>query len=215
MTDLERMVSPYERIMWKGTPDKKCFILESIFNPLLPFAAIWFALDSTLIGNTMKAGEKSMMVFVAFFMLLHLMPVWIYLGGVFLSIRRYKHTQYIITDKGVYVSGGTFALTNDMKPFTELSNISIHRGIIDQKIGVGDVIMSTASLNRDVSYTVNGRPSGAGGFGIKDIKDYQRVYDLISRLQTDVYADTMYPNDLRPGTNHGYKTQYTPDDENR
>ena len=27
-------------------------------------------------------------------------------------------------------------------------------------------------------------------------------------VSTDTYTDTMYPNDLRPGENHGYRTTY-------
>ena len=31
---------------------------------------------------------------------------------------------------------------------------------------------------------------------------------MVKQLQTDIYADTQYPNDLRPAENHGYQTQY-------
>ena len=43
---------------------------------------------------------------------------------------------------------------------------------------------------------------------IADIKDYRKVFELIKKLQEDIYTDTMYPNDLRPETNHGYTTKY-------
>ena len=35
--DLKGMIGENEKILWEGKPSKKCFILESIFNPLLPF----------------------------------------------------------------------------------------------------------------------------------------------------------------------------------
>ena len=44
-TDLELMVGRGEKIFWQGRPNKKCYILEGIFNPLLPFALIWFLFD--------------------------------------------------------------------------------------------------------------------------------------------------------------------------
>ena len=44
-SDLKAMVGNDENILWRGRPDKKCFILESIFNPMLPFALIWGILD--------------------------------------------------------------------------------------------------------------------------------------------------------------------------
>ena len=43
---------------------------------------------------------------------------------------------------------------------------------------------------------------------IADIKDYRRVFELIKNLQENIYTDTMYPNDLRPEENHGYRTKY-------
>lgn len=203
-SDLETMVGMNETILWKGRPDKKCFILESIFNPLLPFALIWGIIDFVVIGFTINT---EIAFFIVPFMAIHLMPVWIYIVGVVLSFRKYNHTHYIITDRGIYVSGGTFAYTYEMKPFTDLSHINIHRGIFDQWLGVGDVVTVCAHN----SYNSNGsnHSHSSGGMKICDIADYQRVFTMVRDLQTDIYADTQYPNDLRPRENHGYQTQYT------
>ena len=43
---------------------------------------------------------------------------------------------------------------------------------------------------------------------ISDIKDYRKVFELIKKLQEDIYTDTMYPNALRPEENQGYRTKY-------
>ena len=205
-TDLEQIVGNDEKVLWKGKPSKKCFILESIFNPLLPFALIWFLFDFFFIGKTMSIGDGAFSGFILVFMLFHLMPVWIYLGGVLLSLRRYKNTEYVITERGIYVSGGTFSYTYEIKPFAELSHVRVHRGIFDQYLGVGDV---EASSNQSF---YNGRSSNESIPGavisIKDIPDYMEVFNLVKKLQTDIYSDTMYPNDLRPKENHGYKTEY-------
>lgn len=40
VNELKSMVGRDETIMYEGKPDKKCFIFESIFNPLMPFAII-------------------------------------------------------------------------------------------------------------------------------------------------------------------------------
>ncbi len=202
-TDLQFMVGANENVLWKGKPNKKCFILESIFNPMLPFALIWALIDFGVVGGVMFGGGGPVAVFLVPFMLLHMMPVWIYLGGVFLSFQKYKNTEYIITDKGIYVSGGTFSYTYEMKPFTDLSHVNIHRGIFDQWLGVGDVV----TICGHEGY--NSRQSHShGGLTICDIKDYQQVFTMVKQLQTDIYADTMYPNDLRPATNRGYQTEY-------
>ncbi|MBO5576784.1 MAG: PH domain-containing protein [Ruminococcus sp.] len=208
-TDLEAMVGSGEQVLWRGTPLKKCFIFESIFNPMLPFALLWAVFDIGFIvlsskSSNQSGADKSLGIFLIVFFAIHLMPVWLYLGGVLLSFRRYKNTAYIITDKGIYVSGGTFTYNCRMKPFTELSNVNIHRGIFDQMFNVGDVVLSSQN-----SVVYAGRAVGSGNsLTITDIAEYQEVFSLVKQLQTDVYSDTMYPNDLRPEENHGYQTKY-------
>ena len=215
-SELELMVGSNEKILWKGKPNKRCFILEGIFNPMLPFALAWFLFDSlfiaTFIGGAATSGAPAVFsIFPLIFFLIHLMPVWIYLGGVIFVFRRYQHTEYIVTDKGVYISGGLFSYTCNMKPFTELARVNIHRGIIDQIIGVGDVVLTSNNVADLYSSNirVNGRPVGTGfGITISDIKDYRKVFELIKKLQEDIYTDTMYPNALRPEENQGYRTKY-------
>ena len=181
---------------------------------MLPFALLWFGFDFFFISTMFKTNAFSdsgmgsgfggvILIFFAF----HLMPVWIYLGGVLFSIRKYRNTAYIITDRGIYVSGGTFTYNYEMKPFTDLSHINVHRGIFDQMLGVGDVI-SACEHDGYNSRNSHSHSSGHSGITISDIYDYQKVFQLIRDLQTDIYADTMYPNDLRPGENHGYNTKY-------
>ena len=210
-SELELMVSSDEKIFWKGKPNKRCFILEGIFNPLLPFALVWFLFDSIFIVSTAMEAKATgtIPIFSIIFFLFHLMPVWIYLGGVIFVFRRYKHTEYIVTDKGVYYSGGLFSYTCNMKPFTELARVNIHRGVIDQIIGVGDVVITSNNIADyyNSGVRVNGRPINVG-ITIADIKEYRKVFELIKKLQEDIYTDTMYPNALRPEENQGYRTKY-------
>ena len=204
-TDLELMVGQDEKILWRGKPNKRGYVLEGVFNPMLPFALVWFIFDSIFIFGGIMASKESPAVGLGMlaFMLIHMMPVWIYLAGVIFIGRKYKHTEYIITDKAIYVSGGLFSYTCQMKPFAEFSRVNIRRGIIDQILGVGDVVIST-----NETITSNKGITGNVEIAIEDIHAYKRIFSMIKELQTDVYTDTMYPNDLRPATNHGYNTQY-------
>ena len=209
-SELIALVSQNEKILWQGRPNMKCFILEAIFNPLLPVALIWGAIDggfiyAALSGHLEDANANMPMglMLIGFFSL-HLMPVWIYLFGVLFSFLRYKNTSFLITDQGVYVSGGILTQNYERKPFAEMSNVNLHRGIFDQMLGVGDVIMTS---NND---GYNTRHSFFRGMTICDISEYAEIYQLVKKLQTDIYSDTMYPNDLRPTENHGYNTRYTP-----
>lgn len=178
---LYNMLDENEEILWSGKPNLKCFILESIFNPLLPFAVIWALFDGFFISMLFNKGGPATqtpflpIVFIGFFAL-HLMPVWIYLGGVFFSILRHKHTEFIITNKGVYASGGIFTLTYEHKVFTEFSQVTINRGMIDRLLGVGDVFFSTQQEDSFLPRHRNSKPSG---ITICDVPDYQEVYNLV------------------------------------
>lgn len=198
--ELKKTVGSNEKIFYEGKPNKKCYVFESIFNPLLPFALIWAILDFGIIGGAFSADNSSETAsFIIPFMLLHLMPVWIYLGGVLFTARRYKNTAYIVTDRAIYVSGGVFTQNINMKPFAELSHIDLHRGIFDQMFNVGDIIATSGQLTQSgKSATIN----------INSISNYMEVYNMIKKLQTDIYTDVMYPNDKRPKENHGYNTEY-------
>ena len=201
--DLKQIVGEKEKIMWEGKPDKKCFILESIFNPLLPIAIFWGLIDFSFVGfgtaSVIEEGQSFILFFLIPFFLLHLMPVWLYLGGVLLSRRKYNNTYYIVTDQAIYVSCGVFTKNVKTKPFSELSHIDLHRGIFDQKFGVGDIICTTNQHNP------NGGPAT---IDISSISNYNEVYNIIKKLQKDIYSDIMYPNDKRPKENHGYQTEY-------
>lgn len=196
--ELKSMVGIEETIYYEGKPDKKCFIFESIFNPLLPIAIVWAIFDLGFLGRA--GSDMGGLQFVLIpFMLFHMMPVWIYLFGVVFSFKRYKNTYYIVTDHGVYVSKGIFTMNLEAKTFAELSRVNLHRGIFDQMFHVGDIQITTDQLTRKNMPAV---------LSINSISNYAEVYQLIKKLQKDIYSDMMYPNDLRPEENHGYKTKY-------
>ena len=200
MDDLKALVGQDEQIMYEGKPNKKCFIFECVFNPLLPFALLWAIIDFSIIGGVLlqeDIGEIG--TFVIPFFLIHLMPVWIYLGGIIFSFRKYRNTAYIVTDKAIYVSEGIFSKNFIRKSFGELSHINLHRGIFDQLFKVGDVVATSNQIDskgKNVSIKIS------------SIENYIEVYNLVKKLQTDVYTDVMYPNALRPGENPGYQTKY-------
>lgn len=200
MEELRAIIDPNEQILYEGKPNKLCYFLESVFNPLLPIAIIWAVIDFGIMGNAFLAQNVGgMSFFMVPFMLLHLMPVWLYLGGVLFSARKYRNTAYIVTDRAIYVSGGIFTRNINAKPFAELSHINLHRGIFDQMFNVGDIIATTNQVDqKGKTVTVN----------ISSVSEYTTVYNLVKKLQTDIYTDVMYPNAKRPKENPGYNTEY-------
>ena len=198
--ELKAVVGPNEKILYESKPSKKCYIFESIFNPLLFFALVWGVIDIGVLGSVFFEQDSSnMLLFLVPFMLIHMMPVWLYLGGIIFTVRRYKNTSYIVTDRAIYVSSGIFTQNINVKPFAELSHINLHRGIFDQIFNVGDIIATTNHFNQNgQSVTIS----------ISSISNYIEVYNLVKKVQTDIYTDVMYPNAKRPSENPGYNTEY-------
>lgn len=175
LQQLNSMIADNENILWYGKPNKKCFLLEAIFNPLLPFAVIWGIIDFAFIGALLRgdqAANPPPLFFIIPFFALHLMPVWLYLGGVLLCFRNHKNTHFIVTNKAVYISGGYFSLHFERKTFDQITYFNIRRGFFDQRLGVGDIIFDDPA----------GFPSRRkikNNFIIHDIPDFQEVYNLI------------------------------------
>lgn len=200
VNDLKNLVGANETVFYEGKPDKKCFIAESVFNKLLPIAIVWGIIDFGFIRTAFSADNAGEMDFFMIpFFAFHLMPVWIYLAGAVSSFIRYKNTYFIVTDRAIYVSGGVLSKTFKTKPFAEMSHIDLHRGIFDQIFGVGDVIATSAQFSGK---------DGSAAIEISSISNYSEVFNLVKKLQTDIFSDTMYPNDMRPPENHGYNTKY-------
>ena len=204
---IEQFKEENEEILWKGKPVKSVFIKERIFSPLAVFAIIWFIAESGFIGGfmSMSGGFGGMSFMIIPIIILHSFPIWLYIGRIIFAFSSWKNTEYMITDKAIYHLSGVFTTNCVKKSFQEVTNVSFHQGIIDKKHNVGDVFIATGQVTNR-----NGQIRTIG-INIIDIEDYLEVYKLISKTGRDIFSDTMYPNDLRPKENHGYKTKYKPD----
>jgi len=198
MEELYALIGKDETILWSAKPDKKCFLLESVFNPFLPFALLWGLLDFSFIFIVSHAKDfSSMGPFLVVFFALHLMPVWIYLGGILFSYIRYKHTAFIITNKAVYTSSGAFSVSYRQTPLTDIKTINIQRGWVDNLLGVGDVELlldTPTSLNipesfhssrGQVTYNIPlPNQSTPNKITICDIPDFRQVYAMLQEAKT-------------------------------
>lgn len=173
------MVGQNEKIFWRAKPNKVCFLLEAIFNKLLPFAIIWAAFDIFFLVGILN-GEvslKSDLVkdFPIIFLIFHALPVWIYLAGVLLASRKYRNSEYIITDKCVYISDGIINYSCHAIPYFTIARLSIKKGFFDRYLGVGDIQLFGDFLE-DESKQKN-------FVEICDIPDYREVFEMVKSFK--------------------------------
>lgn len=183
ISDILRGAIGNDRILWYGRPKKVCLILESIFCPLMIFAIIWLLFDSVAISSIFSSPDGvggSLFWTMIIFFLIHLAPVWIYLGGVISSFRKSKNTEYAITDRGIYMTSGVLSQRVLFKQYTEILHVDVHRDVFDQMFGTGDVIPS--SYLNDISYyNTNRRRRREYTFAIRNVPDYIAVSNLIKK----------------------------------
>ena len=188
--ELKNMISPNEAILYEGRPDFKCFIFESVFNPMLPFAIIWALFDSMFIGAMFGTGDiremNGLAIFILLFFLVHLMPVWMYLGGVLTSVFRFFHTYYIVTNEAVYTASGVFRKNYQAKLFSEKARVELHRGLFDQLFGVGDLrIVSSNMVGKDGEVQLHNDMPSVPEISIDSISMYNEVYTMIRQYQEE------------------------------
>lgn len=193
---VESILNDGETVLWKGKPKKSTFVLEKCLA-MAPFALLWLLFDGgiiTFISIQIAAGEfpTFLIPIMAVFFLLHLMPVWIWLSQVLTASKRWKNTEYYVTDRRIIIKGGFIAANFVSVKYTEISHVSVHVGVLDKMTGVGDVVITSCIK----------------GANIIDIQDPYKVFKLIDRAVVDIQADMQYPNALRPDENPGYNTSY-------
>ncbi len=203
---IENQLMPDENMLWQGTPKKSAFVLNRCMH-MMPFALIWLLFDSFFIvamfsTEDMMEGIGAGIIVLIVFFALHLTPVWIWLFEVLTAGSRWKNTEYAITDKRVIIRNGLVGFDYQSFYYTELSNPSLHVGVIDRMTGVGDIIV------HEEHYRTSKGKNRVRQTGILDIEEPQRVMALLQQTMVDVHSDIHYPNALRPEVNPGYRTEY-------
>ena len=193
-----------ETLIWKAKPKKSAFIINKSIT-MAPFAILWLAFDSSFITMMFKSETPTEMLwFIIPFFALHLMPVWIWLANVLTASRKWRNTSYYVTDKRIIIENGFVAGNFQTIYYKDLTNVSLHLGVIDKMLGVGDIYLETVGGN----YVQNGRNLVAQTF--LDIENPQEIYPKLQKIVMDIQTDIEYPNALRPGENPGYNTKYEP-----
>lgn len=211
-SEIERMLMADESIIWKGTPKKSAYVINASMK-MAPFALIWLLFDGFFIVNFIGAGEMMggmALVLIPFFAL-HLMPVWIWLFNMLTASKRWKNTEYAVTNKRVLIRNGLVGYQYDSIYYTDIANVSLRVGVIDKMLGVGDIYLVTKGK-------IGGSGSGATP-AILDVEEPDRAFGIIQGTVMNIQTDIHYPNAYRPDNNPGYNTQYNPQydmqDDNR
>ena len=191
---IETVLNPDENILWRGKPLKKSFILSAVLK-MLPLVILWVGIDVTLIvcfAIFLEIDWWFYLIFAVFF-LFHLMPLWIYIWNIITAFRRLKIEEYAFTDKRIIIKRGFLAPNIISIYYSSITSINLRIGVIEKACKVGDIYIVSEN----------------GKFIIEDISNPYYIYSELQRIANDIKSDIIYPNNLRPSENNGYKTSYT------
>ena len=189
-----------ETILWRGKPKKSAYIAGRSLT-LLPVAVIWLIFDLGFIGGAFASGEM-MWVLLPFFVL-HLMPVWIWLGSMLTAGKRWQNTMYYVTNRRIIIQSGFLAVNEKTMFYKDIPNAQLRVGLIDKLSGTGSIVL-------DDGYYDHRHRRNHPGTKLEHLEDAQSAYARIHQTILDIQTDIEYPNAYRPEHNPGYNTDYRP-----
>ena len=185
-----------EHILWSGKPKKNAFIASHALT-MMPIAIIWLCLDMTFILNMVRAD--GLQLFTLGFFALHMMPVWIWLGSLITAPKRWRNTNYYVTNRRIIIQGGFLAVNEKSLFFKEIRSVQSKVGLFDKLSGTGSILFNAEMISGNNKATP---PS------FQYLENAGAVYQRVQRTVLDMQTDMEYPNALRPEENPGYKTDY-------
>ncbi len=192
---IEDILTEDETILVRLKPDRKTYVLESIFKGL-PLALVWLGFDAFFIFMIITQNVAAHIGgwFIAFMILffgIHLIPVWLFVYNLIKKLAGYKNLEYVFTDKRIIIRSGVIGVDFKFIYYEEIQSVLVKVGVFDRLFKVGDLYIKTESQT---------------GI-IEDIKAPYQYSTKIQKIAQDIKTDINYPNDLRPDENHGYNTK--------
>lgn len=195
INSIEDFIEKDEEILWKDKPKKSAFILSKILN-MLPIALIWILFDGffiymAIVSNIFSSTPTVLIIVFVLFFLLHLTPFWIWLSNVLTASAQYKNIEYVFTTKRIIIRSGIIIDIQNIY-YADIQSVNLRVGLIDRLLKVGDIYITTASKT----------------FVLYDIRNPYVIVNKLQKVVNDIKTDIVFPNDLRPEENKGYRTKY-------
>ncbi len=191
---IEDILDYDESVLLRAKPKKGAYIFNAVMR-MLPIAVVWMIFDGFFIF-AMAFNADQMPVYIWFiivpFFALHLTPVWIWLGGIISASAGYKNIEYVFTEKRIIIRKGVVGIDFVNIYYSDIKGVNLRVGVIDRMFKVGDIYISAARQS-EVLF---------------DIPNPYFILKKIQGIVVDIKTDIIFPNDLRPKENHGYKTKY-------
>ena len=167
-------LAPGEHILWRGKPKKRAYVADKALA-MLPIAAVWLLFDLNFLR---AAGTDG---FALIFLLVHMLPVWLWLGSALTSVIQWRNEDYFITNKRVIIRKGVFKPYRQTVFLRDVHSVQVHYGLLDRLFGSGDVYINYA-VHR------HGKHRSKSGWFLLNLSDPQPIQERIELLAMNAGA---------------------------
>ena len=130
----------------------------------------------SIFENTSFGGFKTLCTIV--FLVL---PIAFISLRIVLAIMEYKNTEYVVTNKRVFISSGVLGVDCDHIYFYDIDSVRADVTFFEKIFGVGTVILASDSK----------------GYAFRQISDVYKIANEIQAITRTEKTDALYPNDKR------------------
>ena len=161
-------LAPGEYVIWKGKPKKSAYIADKALS-MLPIAVFWAIFDVQFL---MRSGGDGMLLL---FLLVHMMPVWLWIGSALTSVLQWKNEDYYITNMRIIIRKGVFQPSRQTLFLRDVHSCDVHYGLLDRLFGSGDIY-----LNHTVYRS--GKHRRTSGWYLMNLEDPEGLRERIEQL---------------------------------
>ena len=163
-----------EHILWRGKPKKSAYIADKILA-MLPIALVWLFFDLKLLSS---AGGSGLLML---FLLVHMMPVWIWIGSAVTSVMQWRKENYYLTNRRIIICSGIFKTQRQSVLLRDVHSVRTHYGLLDRMFGSGDIY---------INYAVHGhgKHRRTSGWFLMNLADPQSLQERIELFAMEADA---------------------------
>lgn len=164
-------LAPGEHILWRGKPKKSAYVADKALS-MLPIAILWAVFDFQFLRSA--GGDTTLVLFL----MLHLLPVWIWLGNTLTSVIQWRNEDYCLTNKRIIIRKGIFKPGRELVFLRDVHTLRVHYGLLDRMFGSGDIYINYAVHH-------HGKHRSTSGWFLMNLTDPESLRERIELLDLE------------------------------
>lgn len=165
-----------EYILWRGKPKKSAYIADKALT-MLPIAVIWCVFDVQFLRAALDTGSASLLLFL----LVHMFPVWLWIGNAVTAVLQWNNEDYFVTNKRIIIRKGILNVNRQSLFLRDVHSCDVHYGLLDHLFGSGDIY-----LNHTVHYSHRRNRRTTSGWYLLNLEDPESLRERIELLALEM-----------------------------